>query len=72
MAQRWPMRVAAGLDIFTFQFIEQKKWIAKTFPRDRRYENMIAVGENMLTADVVRYVRLNIYFITFRFPVDED
>ena len=38
------------------QFIEQKEWIAKTFPRDRRFENLIAVGENVLTADTIRYV----------------
>ena len=39
-----------------FQFIDQKEWIAKTFPRDRRFENLIAVGENVLTADAIRYV----------------
>ena len=38
------------------QFIDQKEWIAKTFPRDRRFENLIAVGENVLTADTIRYV----------------
>jgi len=37
-------------------FIDQKEWIAKTFPRDRRFENLIAVGENVLTADTIRYL----------------
>ena len=39
-----------------FQFIEQKAWIAKTFPRDRRFENLIAVGDDVLTAETVNYV----------------
>ena len=42
------------------QFIDQKEWIAKTFPRDRRFENLIAVGENVLTADTIRYVSASI------------
>ena len=39
------------------QFIEQKTWIAEKFPRDRRFENLVMVGDNVLTADMVRYVR---------------
>ena len=38
------------------KFNEQKAWIADTFPRDRRYENLILESENILTADTVRYV----------------
>ena len=44
------------IDLYIFQFIEQKAWIAKTFPRDRRFENLIAVGEDVLTAETVNYV----------------
>jgi len=36
-------------------FIEQKKWIADNFPRDRRFENLILVSDNVLTADTLRY-----------------
>ena len=42
----------------SYQFIEQKAWIAETFPKDRRYENLMVVGEDVLTADTVRYVRI--------------
>jgi len=36
-------------------FIEQKTWISEKFPRDRRFENLVMVSENVLTADTVRY-----------------
>ena len=41
---------------FLLQFVEQKNWIAKNFPKDRRYESLIAKGENVLTADTFKYV----------------
>ena len=59
-----PVRIIFAIFLLLFQnkrsffpqFIEQKEWIAKTFPRDRRFENLITVGENVLTADTIRYV----------------
>ena len=39
--------------------MEDKKWIEKNFPKDKRYETVIVTGENVLSVEFVRHVSLN-------------
>ena len=43
-------------NLFSFQFIDQMHWIAENFPKDRRYESLIAKSDNILEADDIKYV----------------
>jgi hypothetical protein len=46
-----------------FQFVEHKKWISRNFPKERRFEFIIAKSNNILTADNIKFVSIISLFL---------
>ena len=43
-------------------FVEDSEWLAENFPPDKRYNNAILAGDNVLTPEILREVqKISVY-----------